>query len=50
MGRGPKRGGEMQFWGCENNRLDKSDNNFRKIYEKIESRPAVNLFLLHFYF
>jgi len=25
-------------------------NNFCKIYKKIESRPAVNLFLLHFYF
>jgi len=25
-------------------------NNFCKIYNKIESRPAVNLFLLHFYF
>jgi len=25
-------------------------NNFCKIYKKIENRPAVNLFLLHFYF
>jgi len=25
MGRGPKWGREMSFWGCETNWLDKSD-------------------------
>jgi len=25
-------------------------NNFCKIYKKIENRPTVNIFLLHFYF
>jgi len=51
-----RRAGLLKLWvaisngDLKTNWLDKSDNNFCKIYKKVESGPAVNLFLLHFYF
>jgi len=37
------------YFGRETNRADRSDKSFCTLYKKMESKLAVNLFLLHCY-